>query len=116
MKNQEINQIIKENNEDKVFFDGGKYTIKLIHNPHSLSLLRHGEAWVDNGDVHYSKMLISIMYEVSMLRKLLSDVAYDFNPDKGELGPRCGPEILKRIKAYEEHFNVDLRYVEDINE
>ena len=99
---------------DSTSFDGGKYTIQLDNNTGNLKLLRYGEDWAV-GNVHYSKMLIGIMYEVSKLRKILSDIQYDFNPDKVELGPKCGPEMIKVIKEYEEHFNVDLRYVEDIN-
>lgn len=100
--------------KDRTSFDRGKYTIELDIQTGKLKLLRYNEDW-SFGDVAYSKMLISIMYEVSKLRKLLSDVAYDFDPEK-QLGPPCGPEMLQRIKEYEEHFGVDLRYIEDINE
>lgn len=102
----------------KTSFDGGKYSIRLDEHTGKLDVLRHDEVWLGEGDNYIpgSKMLIGIMYEVSKLRKLLSDVAYDFDPDKGQLSPSCGPEMLAKIKEYEEHFNVDLRYVEDINE
>lgn len=98
---------------DKTEFEGGKYTIQLECGTGDLKLLRHGEEW--ENDPKYSKMLIHIMYEVSMLRKLLSDISFDFDPDKGQTGPACGPEMLKRIKEYEDQYNIDLRYVEDIN-
>ena len=97
----------------KTSFENGKYTIQLNEGTGKLKLLRHEEEWEQ--DPLYSKMLISIMYEVSALRKLLSDISFDFDPEEKQ-GPPCGPEMLKRIKEYEEHFNVDLRFVKDINE
>lgn len=104
--------------KDRVSFENGKYIIELDTNTGSLQVLRHGEPWLGEGDNYIagSKMLIGIMYEVSKLRKILSNIQYDFDPDKGELGPKCSKEILEEIKAYEDQFNVDLRYVEDINE
>ena len=93
---------------DKTSFDGGKYTIQLDNNTGKLQVLRHGEPWMGEGDnfVPGSKMLIHIMYEVSKLRKLLSEVETDV----------VSVGLYKKIKEYEEQFNVDLRYVEDINE
>ena len=99
---------------DKTSFEGGKYTLQLNTETGEFEILRHGEEWAKD-NVHYSKMLIGIMYEVSKLRKLLSDVSYDFDPDKGELGPKCGPDMLKEIKEYEDQFNVNLNDIEDIN-
>ena len=98
---------------DKTDFESGKYSIQLEHGTGKLKLLRHGEDWVD--DPMYSKMLIHIMYEVSRLRKILSDVSYDFDPDTGALGNTCGPEMLKLIREYEDHFGINLNEVEDIN-
>lgn len=36
-----------------------------------------------------------------LMFKLLEDIMNDFDPDKGELGPKCGPEMLKRFKEIE---------------
>lgn len=87
--------------EDKVDFENGKYTMVLYKNG-TFELLRHGEEWInhDNTCGFPSKMLIGVMYEVLALRKLVNDIQYDFNPDNGELGPKCGPEMLDSIKEH----------------
>ena len=94
-------------------FEGSKYTIQFNDKNGELELLRNGYRW-EEGHPKYSKMLIHIMYEVSRLRKIVSDISYDFDPDV-RLGPPCGPEMLERIKEYERDYNIDLRFVEDIS-
>lgn len=92
---------------DKIDVDGGKYSI-VLEDDYNVNLYRHGELWTENAP--HSKMLISIIYEMQELRKLVSDISFDFDPEV-RLGPPCGPEMLARIKEYEERFGVDLRYV-----
>lgn len=91
---------------DKIDVDSGKYSI-VLEDDYSVNLYRHGELWTENPS--HSKMLIAIIYEMQELRKLVSDISFDFDPDIS-MGPPCGPEMLKRIKEYEERFGVDLRY------
>lgn len=85
---------------DSVPVENGKYEIVLEQN-YDLNVYRGGELWLFRPQG--SKMLISILYELLELKKLVHDIAYDFDPDE-RLGPPCGPEMLKRIKEYEEKY------------
>lgn len=91
---------------DKIDIENGKYSI-VLEDDYQVNIYRHGELSVENPP--HSKMMISIIYELQELRKLVSDISFDFDPEE-RLGPPCGSEMLKRIKEYEERFNVDLRY------
>lgn len=84
--------------------EGGKYTV--IQN-------EHGELRVDRGPIRGwlerpdgGKMILALASEVESARKLLSDIMYDFDPEK-TLGPPCGPEMLARIKKYMENYYVE---------
>lgn len=90
---------------DKCKVDSGKYEIWLQMSG-ELEVYRGGVVWMENPAG--SKMLISMMYELLELRKLVACVSFDFDPDKGELGPRCGPEMLNEIKEYAERFGINL--------
>lgn len=89
---------------DKIDIENGKYSIVLEEN-YQVNIYRYGELSVENPP--HSKMMIAILYEMQELRKLLSDISFDFDPDIRP-GPPCGPEMLKRIKEYEERFGVNL--------
>ena len=58
-------------------------------------------------DPPHPKMLIAIMYELLESRKLLSDISFDFDPEK-VLGPPCGPDMVDKIKHHSEKYGFKL--------
>jgi len=59
-------------------------------------LAQKGPGWAPLRDA--GEEIHSLRRENAALRKGLNDIQYDFNPDDGELGPKCGYDILEQIK------------------
>ena len=76
----------------------GKYTFYYVHGE-GLSCLRHGEMWMDSFvGVQGSGAVLQLFFAAQEMRQLLEEIGHDFDPDKGELGPRISAEHLERIK------------------
>ncbi len=89
---------------DSIKIENGKYEI-VLPKEGMLYIKRGDEVWMT--EVAGSKMLIAMMYELLAARQLLTEISFDFDPDK-VLGPLCGPEMLKKIKELAEQYGWKL--------
>lgn len=86
--------------ESSIKIKKGRFEIILRENC-DLDIYAFGELWQHNPQMF--SLWTDIIDEMTDLRKIVCDVQYDFDPEK-QLGPYCGPDMLKTIKKYEETY------------
>jgi hypothetical protein len=82
--------------ESRTDIEGGKYTI--VHtNGVGLHILRHGEDWLQEHEVHGGKMFIAIASELDALRAIPAQLVEASMPVKQEPFALKFPQALRKM-------------------